>query len=119
MNNVFEGLNINVVTPVAKETDVKKSVNPFKIIHGDFVIQPTKGYTMKGKVKTFSDEPSQYNWSYCWFGIRSEGKHIAGFSMDNAKFMQLVKIGTLPQGMGQAFVEFCNANIDLVQIKVG
>jgi len=117
--SIFDGIKIDVVKPVTRDGEAKKNINPFRLIHGDFVIQPTKGYTVKGKTKTYSDDATQYNWAYCWFGIRNEGKHIAGFSMDNAKFMELVTIGTLPQGMGEAFKVFCEANEGLVQVKVG
>ncbi len=116
MSNLFDGIKVNRIEPVVKEG---KTTHPHKFTHGDFTIQPTKGYTVKNKVKTFSDDPKAYNWAYCYFGIKSGGQHIAGFSLDNAKFMELVNIGTLPKAMGEAFVAFCEQYPELVQVKVG
>lgn len=112
----FSTLNLQVIQPVAKEGSTKVE-HPFRVTHNGFAIQPTKGWTKKGQKKVFSENPNDYKWDYCWFGIYDESNYIAGFSMDNAKFLELVQKGKLPEGMAVAFKQFCDANPGLVQVK--
>lgn len=100
---------------------VKTGANtcPHKITVGNFSVQPTGGYskavkktaTTEGKPKVYSTNTEDYNWTYCYFGVYDDaGNHVAGFSMDNLRMLQLVDSKVFGDGMRTAFEKFAESH---------
>lgn len=107
----------NFKLTVATVSVAKKGAtsNPYRLMAGNFAVQPTGGYPKgaKGKDKVYFTDKAKFNWTYCWFGMYdNNGQHVAGFSMDNVRMLALVESGVLPKGMRDAFELFATEHSD-------
>ena len=103
MTTATQLLNKYATTPVS----TANATNPHRVVQGNVFMQPTGGKNGK-----------PFNFSYCYFGIRSKaGDYCGGFSMSNKGMLESVEAGALSKDFIKLFEAFATANAEQTLIK--
>ena len=98
----------------------EKIVNKFRYTDGTISIQPTSGYDFNDKVKktgkVYSDEASDYKWSYLTFMFQDSTGQNRSLNLSPKIFMEAVTAGFIGEKVGHVFVDFCEKYPNLVEV---